>query len=715
MSLRQGAVNRRRPSNLQPMLRLRSHISPRRAVLLLRTPRYAAFKLSRRLGRLLLAATLLSCPAFAQNPANAPASIPAGASSPQSSAPPAKPDAAAIRPAISARQAREADDAYLEGAKQLAHKDLAAAQRSFERAVQLNPGDRDYTLALLVTREDHVTELVHQAAQARLSGDIARADALLVQARALDPNNPVVAQHFQSGLITAPSASVQAHNLQLEAQAPTFDPAKFPAQDIASTLAGPIEFDPTPGAKSFHLRGDVQTVVRSVYGAFGIQVTFDPSVTSGAQLKLDLDDVDFAGAARILTDMAHVFAVPVQPKAALVAQDTQEERDQLMPQVEETIYLPGVSSEEMSELANLARTVFDVRQVTASAPGGDMLLRGDEKTLQLVNTTFAEVLDGGSDVLFDIDLYEIDKTHINNIGATLPSSAGIFSIAAEAQQLVTANQTLINQAIAAGALKLTGTPLQNLITEVGFLIASGTVSAAQYTNLLGIFGGGLTYAGLYLGSSSTFNLLLSSTDVRTLDAVQLRASSGQDAIFKAGSRYPIVTATYSSGVSSTLASSLSGLNINGTSVGSLLSQYLGATSVNVPQFQYEDLGINLKLTPHVLHGSDVFLKLDMKIEALGGSSIDNIPILNNRALTSSITVPAGQTAMLATLVNTNEISSIDGLPGLSELPGFVGTDKDIEHDSDELLITITPHIVRPAALRIASRRLAMPNALGTAR
>jgi Flp pilus assembly secretin CpaC len=58
------------------------------------------------------------------------------------------------------------------------------------------------------------------------------------------------------------------------------------------------------------------------------------------------------------------------------------------------------------------------------------------------------------------------------------------------------------------------------------------------------------------------------------------------------------------------------------------------------------------------------------------------------------------------LVSRNEIRSIDGLPGISELPGFQGTAKDKEIDTDELLITITPHIVRSGNLHIASKRLA---------
>ena len=67
-----------------------------------------------------------------------------------------------------------------------------------------------------------------------------------------------------------------------------------------------------------------------------------------------------------------------------------------------------------------------------------------------------------------------------------------------------------------------------------------------------------------------------------------------------------MTATYSSGISSSLASSVAGLTVNGTSVSSLLSQYLGSTQTTIPQIQYEDLGITLKLTPVSYTHLDVY-------------------------------------------------------------------------------------------------------------
>lgn len=626
---------------------------------------------------------------LSQEPSAGAATFPAGASA----AIPAREDAiaraaASSRTKVTAKQAREADDAFLEGARNVEHNDLPAAVKSFARAVELNPTKQDYILALAVVREHTLSALVQDAAKARLMGNDARADALLAQARALDPDNSIIAQHM----------------LNADPLPTRVDATQLPGSGKAPELGGPVELSPDSGKHSIHARGGTQELVRAVYEAYGIKPTFDPSVSGGAQGKLDLDDVDFATAARVVNQMTHVFAVPVQAKTALIAKDTPDQRGLLAPLVEENIYLPGMTGDQMNELATMARTVFDLKQVTASPATGDLLVRGDEGTLRLLNATYADMLDGGSDVLLDVRLYEVDKTHTRTIGTQLPSSVGAFSVAAEAQQLVTANQTLINQAIANGAT-FTGTPLQILIEEAAFLISSGAVNAAQFTNLIGILGGGLSLAGVYLGSNASFNALLNSSDTRTLDAIQLRAGNAQATNFRAGSRYPVVTSTYSSGISSALSSQLAGINVNGTSVSSLLSKYLGSSSVSIPQIQYEDLGVTLKVTPRIQRDGGVSMQLDLKIEALAGGSINNIPILNNRQITSTINIPSGQTAMLVSQVSQNESKAIQGLPYLSELPGFQGTYRSDEKDTGELLITITPHIVRQQAMRIASQRL----------
>lgn len=627
------------------------------------------------------------------------ASVPAGADSPLPA-----PIHAVTQPDPSPKSLREAEAAYLHGARALDHKDLDDAERDFARATQLNPRNQDYALALAVTREHRLTALVQRAAKAQRAGRTAEAEALLAQARAIDPENAVVKQHFDGNgqLAASPQTTPQTTPL-----------SSMQAQRSADArgIGGPVQLTPMTGVQSVHTRGGAQEVLSAVCTAFGLKAQFDVSVAGGQPIRFDLEGATFAEALRTAEQLTGTFAVPLQPTVALFARDTQENRADLQPLVEETVFIPGASADALTEYANLARNVFELKSVTSVGPAGGLVLRGDEGTINRANATFSDLIDSGADVLLDLTLYEVDKSRTRTLGVSTPSSVGVFPVAAEAENLINANQSLISAAVASGQLVLTGNPYTDAITELGLLLASGVVSSSQFSNLLGVFGhyGGLPLAGVFLGSGATVNALLNSSEVRILDTVQLRAGSGQDASFRAGTRYPIETGVYSSNAaSSSLPSALAGLKIGGTSVSSLLSQYLGSTSVSVPQIQYEDLGLTLKATPQVLRSNEVALKLDFKIEALGSGSINTLPILNNRALTSQVTIPAGQTALLGSLVSRSELRSIDGLPYLSELPGFQGTERSTDVSTTELLVTLTPHIVRRRRLEVASRRLLMP-------
>ncbi len=663
-------------------------------------------------GLLFLSATLssfaqTSSPAATSQPAVDSGSIPAGVAAPAAPSPLTR---SVADPDLSPKAMRDAEFAYLRGARALDHQDLRTAEREFHHATELNPRNRDYALALAVLREHRLTDLVQRAATEGRLGHTAQAETLLLEARTLDPQNAVVRQHFEAdgNLLPFPAIPLSPQD-QLQGQEQTQAQRKRAAD--ARSLAGPVEVTPAPGRRTFHVRGGPQEVLRALCSAFNLRAEFDSSVTSGELIRFDLEDVTYPEASRVAQSLTHTFLVPLEPKAAFFSKDTPENRAQFEPLIEETLLMPGTTPEVLAEYANLARNVFNLRVVNAVTSSGGLVLRGTEETLQRVNATFDDLIDGEADVLVDLTLYEIDSSHIRNLGAATPSSIGVFPVAAEAQSLITANQSLINAAIASNQIVLTGNPYTDALTELGLLLASGVVSSSQFSNLLGVFGhyAGLPLAGVFLGSATTVNASLNSTDIRILDRVQLRAGNGQNASFRAGTRYPIETGIYSSGAASALPANLAGLNINGTSVSSLLSQYLGSgASASVPQVQFEDLGLTLKATPQILRSEEVSLKLDLKVEALGSGTINTLPVLNSRALTSQVTIPAGQTALIASLVDKSELRSVAGLPFLTELPGFGGTDKNVEVDKTELLITLTPHVVRKRRLEVASRRLLLP-------
>jgi len=59
--------------------------------------------------------------------------------------------------------------------------------------------------------------------------------------------------------------------------------------------------------------------------------------------------------------------------------------------------------------------------------------------------------------------------------------------------------------------------------------------------------------------------------------------------------------------------------------------------------------------------------IDLKIDALGGSSINNVPILNNRSYQGVVTLRQGET-VVAGEMDKSEMRNISGVPGLSEIP-----------------------------------------------
>ncbi len=596
--------------------------------------------------------------------------------------------AGASRPAnetLTLRQRNAADDAYLAGAKLFARRDYAGAETEFAKATRLNPSESNYALALSMAHTERVTDLVQQAGRARLAGQHEKAETLMAEARKLDPENNIIPEHSGESALTR-----------------IFRPEAESWLRQAPELAGPIVLTPNGSTQSFHLHTGQQQLIQQVFESYGIRPVFDASVPQQS-IRFDVDGVHYADAARILLQMTHLFAVPLSPASVLIAQDTPENRQRLVRQLQETVFVPGLSNEAMESLGSVIRQVFDVKQLTVNKSSEELILRAPEETLKAVNLTLSDLLDDTDEVMIDLRLYSVDTTRQREIGGQTPQQIGVFSVASEAQQIVSQNQTLVNQAIAQGLVPANASS----VTIALALIASGLVQSTLVADTIGLFGGGLTTMGVTENQGAAFHLALNSSDTRGLDDIQVRVSNGETATFRIGTRYPITTASYTSGISGTTAASLAGVTVNGVPASSLLAQ-LG-TQVTIPEIQYEDLGLTLKAVPIVQKSGDITMQLSLKIESLAGSSSNNIPILNSTSFQSDVTVPDGQTAVLASSVTRSESAAINGLPGLGELPGFqtLTSDKTAEKDSSELLLLVTPHVVRKRKDLIASPRIVL--------
>jgi Flp pilus assembly secretin CpaC len=360
-----------------------------------------------------------------------------------------------------------------------------------------------------------------------------------------------------------------------------------------------------------------------------------------------------------------------------------------VPQELETIYLSGLTAAELTEVSNLAKNVFDAQQAVVEPTAGTMTIRAPENTLNAFNTTMRELLDGHNQVMLEARLIQLAYTGERNAGAQLPQTVTAFNVYGEAQTILSENSALVQEIISSG-LAASGDTLAIL----GILLASGQVSSSLFSNGIATFGGGITESALSPGSVSA-NLSLNSSESRELDQIQLRLGDGEAGTFRTGMRYPITTSSYSSLTAS--SSSIAGLNTagNSSSLSALLSSLTSGTTSTVPMVEYQDLGLTLKATPNVMRNNEVALTLDMKIDTLAGTALNDIPILNSRTYSGVVTLKQDEGVVILNDLSKQESRAISGTPGISEIPGLndvTGKDKQIDYAT--LLIVITPHVIR---------------------
>jgi hypothetical protein len=176
------------------------------------------------------------------------------------------------------------------------------------------------------------------------------------------------------------------------------------------------------------------------------------------------------------------------------------------------------------------------------------------------------------------------------------------------------------------------------------------------------FGGGKTATGLQFDSVSG-NASLSVSSVKELQDAKLQLINGQTGTLRVGQRYPILTSTTSSLGSSSNAST-------------------------TPTIQYEDLGLTLEAKLQVVADKEVLVHLHETIRSLAGTSLNNIPILDNQDVSTDLSIPGGVTTVLVSNLNRSETLATQGIADA------ITTDSSRDVTESQLLITITPVITR---------------------
>jgi pilus assembly protein CpaC len=272
-------------------------------------------------------------------------------------------------------------------------------------------------------------------------------------------------------------------------------------------------------------------------------------------------------------------------------------------------------------------------------------------------------VEGEEQVMLKVTIAEVQRTLLKQFGVNIGAlvNSGNFSTA-----ILSQNALPLTSAAGLGTLPLANVASNALnITSIGSPVTGFTNSGVNT-----LYSAGDTQMAAALRALERDGL------IRTLAEPNLTAVSGETAKFLAGGEYPVPVVDSD-----------------------------GKLSVTFKEF-----GVGLAFTPMVLSEGRISLKIESEVSELTNegavvlSSIQ-IPALKKRQAKSTVELPSGGSLAIAGLLSESTRQNIDGFPGLKDVPvlGTLFRSRDFQKSETELVVIVTPYMVRPTARQKLAR------------
>jgi general secretion pathway protein D len=508
-------------------------------------------------------------------------------------------------------------------------------------------------------QEDSPKEVV--AALARKAKKAAKADknadayVLYSEAAAMQPGNKRLKQKMEAlqSRAALQSSPVLAGAPSLLSDIPALDPGNIFDTFTSAEMARARQLRPPPGLKpkagkqDFDLNGNARTLYERVAQQFGLEAVFDGDYpASGPQFRFRMEGLDYREALHDLEAMTNSFVSPLSSRIFIVAQDTPAKRNDLEQFVAVTVPVPqALTTQELTEIGQAIKQVTNIDKIAWDTADGVIVMRDRISRVLPAQALLEQLFAWRAMVEVEVEFLQVSDSDLKTYGFNLTNNIPAFYL---------------------------GTILNNVPTI-----------PATVTQLM-TFGGGKTLIGLGVAQvNAMFNESLSST--RTLFRATARSIDSQGVTFHVGEKYPVITQGF---------------------FGAPAAQQ-GTTFAPPPSFTFENLGVELKVTPH-MHGDDgVTLAIDTKYELLTGGSVNGIPIIGQRQTTGQVRLKNGEWAVVAGVIGSTDAKTDSGFWGLSQIPLlgrlFRQTTTDKEHQ--DLLIAIRPHLLSLPPDQVVTKRV----------
>ena len=548
-----------------------------------------------------------------------------------------------------ALSAQSASTFYKRGQTAEAKENYDAAFDNYQKAHAKAPKDLQFRTALYRVRITASATHVTKGQKLMDAGKEQEALTEFLHAAEIDPSNEAAQQAI---------AAVRKKHGEVTPVSETSLPQPEGKQEGLETMGTPAVLKPVSNEPlTLHIQEDAKMVYQAIGKAAGVNVLFDPDFTS-KRIQVDLNNVSLLDALRIVGTISNTFWRPVTENTLFVAANTRARHTELDEQAVQTFYLSNAwQQNDLTDVQTAIRNVLPNAKVYAVASQNAIVMRATPDELLLAEKLINDLDKARPEVVVDIAVLEVSKNWEKTLGIAWPSSVGV---------------ALQSPSTSTGTTTSTTTTSSTASTTSGLTLYDlAHLKATDFAVTVG---------------SATANLLLTDTNTKILQNPRIRATDGQKAIMKIGSKIPIATGSYQTGAATAMVSSL----------------------VNT-QFQYQDVGVNIEMTPTVHFDRDVTLKIKIEVTSQSGSvTISGVtePIISQRTVDHVIRLREGEASILGGIQNKQESMIKSGIPGLSSIPilSYLFGSKDHTIQDDELVFLVVPHVVRSQSLEQVNLR-----------
>jgi general secretion pathway protein D len=387
---------------------------------------------------------------------------------------------------------------------------------------------------------------------------------------------------------------------------------------------------------------------------------------------VDIKDATLDQALDFIALQSRMYWKPLSANTIFVTNDNPTKRRDFEEQVLKIIYLHNTSSaQEFQEVVNAVRTVPELTKVFPDTAQYAIVLKGEADRVALAEKIAHDLDKPRPEVLLDILVMEASSTFSRQITAAVASTGLNVPVNFTPRSSIQVQGSTTNNTTSTTS----STSSSTSTTTTG--TATGTGSS--------VTGGAIPLSSLGHLSSSDFSTTLPSallqaamSDAKTtvLQAPELRCLDNVKASLNIGEREPTASGSFQPGIG--------GVGIN--------------PLVNT-QFQYIDIGVNIEATARIHSESEVTVDMLLNITSVTGQvNLGGIqqPIIGQRKIQHSLRIREGEVALLGGLVTRQDDKTITGIPGLSSIPllGNLFKGSNIDHNRDDIVIAVIPHIIR---------------------